>query len=158
MENHHFGDILIHCSCHLHFKNCHAAPMLKVVRAGITYDTYIQNSGLQDFFTITSLSLDRKGAAYVSSMESRKVCVCHLPLGLPARSASCIRLCSQLMKIVALGVQHPVTATQWHPEKNAFEWATSLHIPHSPEAVSHTLSRGCTSNPPDLGLSDIPCK
>ena len=33
-------------------------------------------------------------------------------------------------------VQYPVTATQWHPEKNVFEWATHLHVPHSFEAVS----------------------
>lgn len=33
-------------------------------------------------------------------------------------------------------MQYPVTATQWHPEKNVFEWATHLHVPHSFEAVS----------------------
>ena len=32
-------------------------------------------------------------------------------------------------------VQYPATATQWHPEKNVFEWATHLHVPHSYEAV-----------------------
>lgn len=31
--------------------------------------------------------------------------------------------------------QYPITATQFHPEKNQFEWNTRLHIPHSPEAV-----------------------
>ncbi len=36
-----------------------------------------------------------------------------------------------------LCMQYPVTATQWHPEKNVFEWATHLHVPHSYEAVSH---------------------
>ena len=35
-------------------------------------------------------------------------------------------------------MQYPVTATQWHPEKNVFEWATHLHVPHSYEAVSHS--------------------
>ena len=34
------------------------------------------------------------------------------------------------------GVQYPVTATQWHPEKNAFEWPQHLDVPHSPQAVS----------------------
>lgn len=34
--------------------------------------------------------------------------------------------------------KYPITATQWHPEKNAFEWVTSLHIPHSPDAVEMT--------------------
>ena len=37
---------------------------------------------------------------------------------------------------VCADVQYPVTATQWHPEKNVFEWATHLHVPHSFEAVS----------------------
>ena len=32
-------------------------------------------------------------------------------------------------------VQYPVTATQWHPEKNAFEWPQHLNIPHSSQAV-----------------------
>ena len=30
---------------------------------------------------------------------------------------------------------YPVLATQWHPEKNAFEWGHSLHIPHHPGAL-----------------------
>ncbi len=29
----------------------------------------------------------------------------------------------------------PVYATQWHPEKNAFEWTPEEAIPHSLEAV-----------------------
>lgn len=37
-------------------------------------------------------------------------------------------------------MQYPVTATQWHPEKNVFEWATHLHVPHSYEAVRPQLS------------------
>lgn len=37
-------------------------------------------------------------------------------------------------------MQYPVTATQWHPEKNTFEWATHLHVPHTFEAVSPLLS------------------
>lgn len=34
--------------------------------------------------------------------------------------------------------QYPVYATQWHPEKNAFEWASFLRIPHSPEGIEVT--------------------
>lgn len=33
---------------------------------------------------------------------------------------------------------YPVYATQWHPEKNAYEWTSSLKIPHSPDAVEVT--------------------
>jgi gamma-glutamyl hydrolase len=34
--------------------------------------------------------------------------------------------------------EYPVYATQWHPEKNAYEWTSSLNIPHSPDAVEVT--------------------
>lgn len=33
---------------------------------------------------------------------------------------------------------YPVYAVQWHPEKNAFEWAPQLHIPHTQQAVEVT--------------------
>ena len=36
--------------------------------------------------------------------------------------------------------KYPVTATQWHPEKNAFEWSPMLNIPHDPVATLVTLS------------------
>ncbi|EIE21011.1 class I glutamine amidotransferase-like protein [Coccomyxa subellipsoidea C-169] len=34
--------------------------------------------------------------------------------------------------------KYPITATQWHPEKNSFEWARKLQIPHSSSAVEVT--------------------
>ena len=39
--------------------------------------------------------------------------------------------------------RYPVTASQWHPEKNAFEWPRALHIPHSEQAVElmHAVAR-----------------
>jgi gamma-glutamyl hydrolase len=40
--------------------------------------------------------------------------------------------------LISLLLQYPITATQWHPEKNAFEWVTYLHIPHSPDAIEVT--------------------
>ena len=36
--------------------------------------------------------------------------------------------------------KYPYTATQWHPEKNAFEWGDKLHIPHSKEAIDVTYA------------------
>lgn len=36
------------------------------------------------------------------------------------------------------GENYPITATQWHPEKNAFEFSPDLHIPHHPEAIEVT--------------------
>lgn len=53
--------------------------------------------------------------------------------------------------------QYPVTATQWHPEKNAFEWARHLDIPHNKDAIAVTEAvanfivdeaRGCANDPP----------
>lgn len=72
---------------------------------GLAISTYNGNHQLKDFFLVTSLSSDRKGAEYISTIEARK---------------------------------YPVTATQWHPEKNAFEWARKLQIPHSSAAVEVT--------------------
>ncbi|BDA45120.1 Gamma-glutamyl hydrolase [Coccomyxa sp. Obi] len=72
---------------------------------GLAVSAYNGNQQLKDFFVVTSLSSDRKGAEYISTMEARK---------------------------------YPVTATQWHPEKNSFEWARKLQIPHSAEAVAVT--------------------
>eukprot|EP00890_Picochlorum_soloecismus_P001023 jgi/Picsp_1/1921/NSC_05387-R1_protein len=34
--------------------------------------------------------------------------------------------------------EYPFSATQWHPEKNAFEWTLDEHIPHHPEAIEVT--------------------
>ncbi len=31
--------------------------------------------------------------------------------------------------------EYPIYATQWHPEKNAFEWTPDLDIPHHPDAI-----------------------
>ena len=39
------------------------------------------------------------------------------------------------LKQLTCPMQYPITATQWHPEKNAFEWTRKLDIPQSPEAV-----------------------
>lgn len=48
---------------------------------------YEENKGLKDFFKVLSLSVDKSGQPYISTMEARR---------------------------------YPVTATQWHPEKNQF--------------------------------------
>lgn len=69
---------------------------------GLSMVSYQENRPLRDFFKVLSLSLDKDGAPYVSTMEAH---------------------------------QYPITAVQWHPEKNAFEWSPELHIPHSPDAV-----------------------
>ncbi|XP_027926760.1 gamma-glutamyl hydrolase-like [Vigna unguiculata] len=40
----------------------------------------------------------------------------------------------------ARGTKYPVTVNLWNPEKNAFEWATSLKAPHTANAVLVTQS------------------
>eukprot|EP00798_Chlamydomonas_sp_ICE-L_P016022 gene16022-22160_t len=68
---------------------------------GLSLSSYTADKKLSAFFNVISLSVDKSGEPYVSTLESPS---------------------------------YPITATQWHPEKNAFEWATNLNIPHSPEA------------------------
>ena len=47
-----------------------------------------------------------------------------------------LQLCSgRWAERACADVQYPVTATQWHPEKNAFEWPQHLAVPHSSQAV-----------------------
>ena len=36
------------------------------------------------------------------------------------------------------GIKYPFYATQWHPEKNSFEWTTALDIPHYPMSIDVT--------------------
>ena len=69
---------------------------------GITYGDFIDNPRLAEFFDMLTMSVDRRGTHYVSTMEAKR---------------------------------YPVSATQWHPEKNAFEWSPKLNIPHDPVAV-----------------------
>ncbi len=41
--------------------------------AGLAISTYDASQKLNDFFVVTSLSSDKKGAEYISTMEARKV-------------------------------------------------------------------------------------
>jgi len=72
---------------------------------GVSMSAYRENKKLSDFFDVISLSIDKSGNPYISTLESRG---------------------------------YPMTATQWHPEKNAFEWTQTVHIPHSPEGIRMT--------------------
>eukprot|EP00192_Tetraselmis_astigmatica_P021824 CAMPEP_0117693218 /NCGR_PEP_ID=MMETSP0804-20121206/26757_1 /TAXON_ID=1074897 /ORGANISM="Tetraselmis astigmatica, Strain CCMP880" /LENGTH=270 /DNA_ID=CAMNT_0005506745 /DNA_START=354 /DNA_END=1166 /DNA_ORIENTATION=- len=74
---------------------------------GIDPDTFVANPRLNDMFQVLSLSSDKDGKKYVSTVEARK---------------------------------YPFLASQWHAEKNAFEWATFLSVPHSENAVEVTYS------------------
>ncbi|KAF5842134.1 class I glutamine amidotransferase-like protein [Dunaliella salina] len=69
---------------------------------GLSLAAVKENKRLDDFFNVISLSVDKSGNPYVSTIEAK---------------------------------EYPIVATQWHPEKNPFEWTASLSIPHSSEAV-----------------------
>uniref|UniRef100_A0A3B3B551 folate gamma-glutamyl hydrolase n=1 Tax=Oryzias melastigma TaxID=30732 RepID=A0A3B3B551_ORYME len=51
--------------------------------------------------------------------------------------------------------RYPVYGTQWHPEKNAFEWTRSF-IPHSPSAVKTTFYMAEFFVSEGQDLSDVP--
>ncbi|KAL4537262.1 hypothetical protein Ndes2526B_g04834 [Nannochloris sp. 'desiccata'] len=73
---------------------------------GVAYEAFASNPGLNSFFDVLTLSIDRQDAVYVSTMES---------------------------------THYPISATQWHPEKNAFEWTLNKKtIPHHPDAIEVT--------------------
>lgn len=72
---------------------------------GLAWTAVEENPRLKDFFDVLSLSVDRAGAVYVSTVEAHR---------------------------------YPITGTQWHPEKNAFEWTPDKDIPHHPDAIEIT--------------------
>lgn len=39
------------------------------------------------------------------------------------------------LKFCFLGRRYPIFGTQWHPEKNGFEWRVNSTIPHTTNAV-----------------------
>lgn len=68
----------------------------------------------------------------------------------------------QIYISTAQGLNYPVTGFQWHPEKNAFEWASSK-IPHSEDAIQVTQhvanyfireARKSSSRPPPQAVRD----
>lgn len=53
---------------------------------GLGLDTFYENEGLWSFFTVTSLSLDRQGVKYISTLEAKQVLACCFP----RLSSSCV--------------------------------------------------------------------
>lgn len=76
---------------------------------GLAWTAIAENPVLVEFFNVLTLSVDRGGQAYVSTMEA---------------------------------IDYPITATQWHPEKNAYEWTLDKDIPHHPAAIEVTQEVG----------------
>ena len=48
-------------------------------------------------------------------------------------NSDCILILSPIHRL--LGKELPFYGTQWHPEKNAFEWSKQRNIAHSKDAV-----------------------
>ena len=77
-------------------------------RHGIEPDIFLKDEGLTSFFHMTSTNVDRRGRSFVSTIESIH----------PSH--------------------YPYYATQYHPEKNEFEYATypGTNIPY--ESINHS--------------------
>jgi gamma-glutamyl hydrolase len=74
---------------------------------GVEPSVFLHDEGLTNMFHISSVNRDRKGRLFVSSIEPK----------LPDR--------------------HPVYAVQYHPEKNAFEYATTNNMAY--EDINHSV-------------------
>ena len=85
MENHHWGMLLMLGSDDTEvlaerkgmdsISMGNADTCYRSSNSGLSYKSYAHNAGLQDFFTVTSLSLDRQGLSYVSTMEAKQVTI-----------------------------------------------------------------------------------
>jgi hypothetical protein len=147
--------------------------------SGVDMKSYNENPKLAEFFKVISLSLDKQGVSYISTMESRRWgagpwLAGWLARWLAGRLTSWLAGCTGAARgwgagpagaAGALGLpqgllppappppapppqppppccSYPFTATQWHAEKNAFEWDPTLHIPHGPEAIEMSQQVG----------------
>ena len=68
---------------------------------GVPVSRWEENSLLGAFFTLVSTNFERKGSAFVSTMEAW---------------------------------DYPITGTQWHPERNQFEWRVN-NDDHSSDGI-----------------------
>jgi gamma-glutamyl hydrolase len=73
---------------------------------GVAVADFANNAALSSFYILVSTNFDRKGKAFVSTIEAW---------------------------------EYPVTGTQWHPERNQFEWRPSTNMNHSPDAIEAML-------------------
>ena len=94
-------------------------------------------------FLSLSLSLSRVSLDGLAAFLCFSVC-CHLPTCFrskqPTPAAGMapsrpVRVQLRKPPSVRMRRQYPFLASQWHAEKNAFEWATFLNVAHSEQAV-----------------------
>ena len=79
-------------------------------QAGVTPSAYKQSSELTSFFNVLSTNFDRDGNPFLSTIE-----------GLGFHSLEFL----VMLLIIRAGKNFPVFGSQWHPEKNPFEWTPS---------------------------------
>lgn len=85
-----------------------------------SFQSYDAQAELKNFYKVLSTNRDGK-LQFVSTMEGKGAAT--MPSG---------RSLSDPLPLTAR--HYPIYGTQWHPEKNAFEFNRN-YVPHSPQAV-----------------------
>ncbi|KAK9830880.1 hypothetical protein WJX81_001350 [Elliptochloris bilobata] len=120
----------------------------------------LEHYNSDDFPSALLLTPDAKGSRFfdgmppgvVASLQASPIAMENHQQGLSAAAVDKHPKLKDFFKVTSLATDrdggvyvssmeardYPITATQWHPEKNAFEFAAHLHIPHSPAAVEVT--------------------
>lgn len=98
--------------------------------------TYNTNEELKKFYKVLSTNTDGT-TEFVSTVEgSYNAASLHLYSSIIQTRTVLMSTFSSLTSWPAY--DYPIYGTQWHPEKNAFEW-TKSYIPHSRSAVKTTF-------------------
>lgn len=102
----------------------------------IFFQTYNTNEELKTFYKVLSTNTDGK-IEFVSTVEGSYNAASLTNSHSKFTEGICINECF-LFPFLFSAYDYPIYGTQWHPEKNAFEW-TKPYIPHSPSAVRTTF-------------------
>ena len=91
---------------------------------GVAPSQFVTNPQLASFYNLLSTNVDRDGNPFGSTME-----------GLWGRGGSAVRC--------GAGKVYPIFGSQWHPEKNAFEWTPEEARPPArmPGPIARRTSR-----------------
>lgn len=115
--------------CHLQ----HAYSLIGCPAANLLpfFQTYNTNEVLKKFYKVLSTNSDGR-VEFVSTVEGS-----YNPASRPQQSdGTCFN--EHFSHWLLAAYDYPIYGTQWHPEKNAFEW-TRDYIPHSASAVKTTF-------------------
>lgn len=100
------------------------------------FQTYNTNEELKKFYKVLSTNTDGE-IEFVSTVEGS----CNASSLTSSHSKFTEENCLNEhfpFHFLFAAYDYPIYGTQWHPEKNAFEW-TRPYIPHSPSAVKTTF-------------------